>query len=264
MINSIKLILVGFISFVTSLLPSTQTSFPVKSVSPIPPVVSLTADFKTNENKNPVSLEVNGDKFSAYYFEVKDVKKLEFYPNFTQKQTAAEIINQRKCSALFNGSFYSKNSEPIGLFVSQSKKINSASFNSLLNGFLFRDSDDSVSIGDSPPVTNPPWALQSGPLLFKDGQSLHLRINNDETARRVVAALNNLNQLIFIALYDPENNLQGPYLAYLPQYLSEFSLTSGIKIKDAINLDGGGASAFYAHNFFLPEFNFIGSYFCSK
>lgn len=260
MANSIKLFLLGMISLIASFLPSGQKV----AVSLISPLASTSSELKVDKTKNPAVLEVNDDKFSAYYFEIKDVKNLELYPNFTQKQTAAEIVNQRKCAALFNGSFYDKDNSPIGLFVSRSRKINSASFNALLNGFFFLGSGTLASIDDQSPINISRWGLQSGPLLFKDGQILHLRINNDETARRIVAAISDEGRLIFIAFYDPENNLQGPYLAYLPQYLNEFSLTSGIRIKDAINLDGGGASAFYANNFFLPEFNFIGSYFCLK
>lgn len=260
MISSIKLILVSFFSFLFSFLPLDQKSIG----NPISPVASPGSELKTNINKNPVSLEVNGIKFNAYYYKIENPEKLELYPNFSQKQTAAEIVNQRKCSALFNGSFYDKDNSPIGLFVSQSKKSSPATFNSLLNGFLMVNSDDSLTITDLAPLNMTRWVLQSGPLLFKDGRALPLRINDDENARRIVSAITKDNKLIFITFYDPENNLQGPYLAYLPQYLNEFALTTGIKIEEAINLDGGGASAFYANNFFLPEFNSIGSYFCLK
>lgn len=263
MFDSIKLILVSILSLISSFLPFRQLPPLEKSSYPLSPVAISSSMLKTEENMNPVTLEVRGEKYNAYYFWVENIRNLSLYSNFIQKQTTGEIINLRKCSAFSSGSFYSKDNSPIGLFVSQSKKISSATFNSLLNGFFYLRSDQ-VVISSEPPVEEATWALQSGPILYENAQAKHLRIKNDENARRIVAATTKDNKLLFIAFYEPQNNLQGPFLAYLPEYLREFSYVTGLKIKNGINLDGGSASAFYANNFFLPEFNSVGSYFCLK
>jgi uncharacterized protein YigE (DUF2233 family) len=227
------------------------------------PVASPSAYIKNNELENPLEVEYSGIKYEAYWVKVDDLERVGLFPNFKEKLTSSEIINLKNCKALVSGSFYSKDNKPLGLFVSQGWKTANAYFNPLLNGF-FSILGGTPSIRSQKPSGNVNTAVQSGPILVEDGKAKSLKIKNDKTARRVTVSLSNAHEIIFAVFYDPQNNLQGPYLSDLPKYVQDFSAGSGLKIESSLNLDGGSASAFYDGKFFLPEFNPIGSYFCIR
>ena len=70
------------------------------------------------------------------------------------------------------------------------------------------------------------------------------------------------NAVLFFVLYDRENPYQGPLLSEVPFLLTQWQKQTTQEVRDAINLDGGSASAWYSEGFFLQELTAVGSFFC--
>ncbi|RJR30058.1 hypothetical protein C4564_01180, partial [Candidatus Microgenomates bacterium] len=107
-------------------------------------------------------------------------------------------------------------------------------------------------------------ALQTGPVLVENGSAVELSLARDKQARRIVAAITGSNELVFVAIYSPGSSFDGPYLEDLPLIVNHISEELNLNIADAINLDGGTASAFYSENTHISELSPIGSFFCVK
>lgn len=216
----------------------------------------------SKEASNIVSYIFNNKSFSASFFEVTDLSKLSLYPNFNQKLTASDFLVKQKCEKLVSGGFYTKDNSPTGLFISEGKTLTDFIPNNLFNGIISIDTNDVVRFTNEPTSETVKWALQTGPWLIRDSQPVFLKIQNDEGARRMVAGLTTNNTLLYIAFYDPDNLYEGPLLSDLPNHLIQFQKNTGVIIKDAINLDGGSASAFYSDGLFLQELTPVGGFFC--
>jgi hypothetical protein len=80
----------------------------------------------------------------------------------------------------------------------------------------------------------------------------------------MIAMVTGDNKVIFMSIYNESSKFMGPYLADLPQILEIAQDKIGFLIADAINLDGGSASAFYFRDFQLSEASPIGGFFCVK
>ena len=102
------------------------------------------------------------------------------------------------------------------------------------------------------------FGVKSGPILVYDSKPLKLAIKDDQLRRRIVAALTQDEQLIFLVILSPRSDYSGPLLADTPQLV----LAINPKIVSAVNLDGGSASALITPEFNLPEYQPIGGYFC--
>jgi uncharacterized protein YigE (DUF2233 family) len=197
----------------------------------------------------------------SYDLIYSDPKSLVLIPNFTQKEPVTTIIDTNKCLYATNGGFYDTKSNPLGYFFTGSyshKEIHSL----LFNGFFTIQNDATPYIGPLLETRNIRLGLQTGPLLFKQGQILDLRIQNDEHARRIVAAVTDKKTIVFITLYSLESTFDGPKLADLPLFINQVNMQENLSITDAINLDGGSASAFYSANTNLSELSSVGSVFC--
>jgi hypothetical protein len=207
--------------------------------------------------------------YDIYYFEA-DPKTITLYPNFSKKAPANKVFDDLDCRALVNGGFYmlretdsSNENVPIGLFVSSGSKISEFQNNRLHNGIL------SVNQFGVAQITREPTeallhAVQAGPILKENGTYLSLNLEGDKPARRVAAAVTGENRLMFIAIVDSTSSFSGPFLADLPGIIKKLEEETGILIADAVNLDGGAASAFYAGNISISEVSPIGSYWCVK
>ncbi len=91
-----------------------------------------------------------------------------------------------------------------------------------------------------------------------------LVIQHDEPARRTIAAKTRDNTYVFLTVYDENSVFGGPLLSDLPSAVEEISNREEFRIADAINLDGGSASAFYNGDANLSELTSVGSIFCIK
>lgn len=191
-------------------------------------------------------------------------KDVELYSNLTEQHLSEQIKVDKSCSVLISGGFYSEENTHLGLFVSNFEAISQSIQNALLNGFIWINADNKITINADPPNTTPRLGLQSGPLLIQNNEPLPLAIKNDEPKRRIVAGITSENKLIFLAFYRDSAEYEGPMLEKLPEIIDLFKKQTDIQIVDAINLDGGSHSMFISNYDLLRESAIAGSYFCIK
>ena len=235
-------------------IPNTPLSTPQTSV----PILSPT------KTPNPsISIVFNDTQYRASWFIVYPRFSIRLIPNFTEKKTARTIIDQLQCKNLVNGGYYTKEFQPLGLFISDEKVLSRTLTNPLVNGFVAKSKNGTQTVSAvAPDPAKILWALQSGPMLVEDGQKRLLSINNDEYARRIIAATTNQGLLVFIALFSEDNPYQGPLLAHVPSILMKLEERQNFTFVNAVNLDGGSASTFFSQDLFLQELTPIGSFLC--
>ncbi|OGM24683.1 hypothetical protein A3D00_02435 [Candidatus Woesebacteria bacterium RIFCSPHIGHO2_02_FULL_38_9] len=212
---------------------------------------------------NPTPTEIiKNKKYKSQLITVDDPSGLYLYPNYEEQANSKDLINKNSCKSFVNAGFYSKDSSPLGLLISQGKLINKDRKSELFNGYFSVTSESGVFITDSVPRNEVRIALQSGPILIKDFSPQILKLKQDEEARRVVVATDKSGKIYFMVFYSEDSFFSGPFLKDLPQIVEDFERDSNLKFDNALNLDGGSASAFYSEDFFLSELNHVGSFFC--
>ncbi|QQS38476.1 phosphodiester glycosidase family protein [Candidatus Woesebacteria bacterium] len=229
--------------------------------------VNLSTSEVLGEPSTRVSFEKHKISFNGESYEVALINGVNpdetgLFSNLEEPESAINIIEENNCSALVNAGFYTTNNQPIGQFVSNYKTIKNTTQSELFNGYFSINDFGTPRITQNVPSDNLRLSVQSGPLLIVNDEFQKLSIRNDKNARRIVVAVTGENDIVFIAIYDAFSKLLGPKLADLPVVLTEIENTSLYDFADALNLDGGSASAFYIDNFKLPESSPIGSYFC--
>lgn len=227
----------------------TLSPTPTVSYSPTPPAEST-------------DVNLNGKSYRTTWLTIDDLSQLTLIPNFTEKRTARSLVDNKKCAEVISGGFYTKDNEPTGLFVAEGKTIRGNILYAFLNGYFVVDQDHNAMIQASPPDGLVRLALQTGPILVRDGKAVKLTIRDDEFARRVVVGITQKGAVIFMAVYEPENIWSGPKLVDTPGVLS--GLIERFQLTDAVNLDGGSASTFIRSDLSLQELTSVGSFFCIK
>jgi uncharacterized protein YigE (DUF2233 family) len=215
---------------------------------------------------SPTSQTQTGGIKSSWII-VRNMDKISLLSNIVERLSASEAKEKYGCTAIINGGFYSadesgENAKHIGLFISNGNQISPSQTNTLFNGF-FSISGTTPSISSTVPP-NVKTALQTGPVLMKNGKASLLTLARDEDARRMIAATTPQNEVIFLALYDPSSFFNGPKLEEVPKILSDIDKSTSLDFKDAINLDGGSHSAFISEEISLTDVQTPGSYFCVK
>lgn len=195
------------------------------------------------------------------WIKITDLSRLTLLPNYETQASSEELIKINHCQVLVNANFYDENDRPLGWLVSQGETLSKPITSSLFNGY-FSLSGSKAAIAPSVPEGKVDLGLQSGPLLISDSSPLLLKINNDQPRRRVVAALNDQNELIFLVLIGIDSLYSGPLLADTPRFVVAVSQAINQNLVAALNLDGGSASAFHTPETHLNEYTYIGSFFC--
>jgi len=208
--------------------------------------------------RSPIELEVDGKLYKVFWEKIKKDADISLIPNFKEKLSSPEIIENYACSVLTNAGFYTKENSPIGLFIANGDLLSPETKNFLFNAFVTLDGSSKIA-KLAPQGQN---AFQTGPLLIFEGKIQNLNLTSDKNARRVIAATTDANELILAVLYDKESALQGPKLANLSNLIKTLSDKEKLGIKTAINLDGGSASTFYTKDLNLPEIANVGSFLC--
>ncbi|MDP3998408.1 MAG: phosphodiester glycosidase family protein [bacterium] len=234
---------------------------PEKMTVDIPPSTVVLPSPTLVRSENIIDFEKDGMAYRAAWVETSDFKNLFLYPNFGEKLSAQKLMEQKKCRSLVSAGFYTEDDEPVGLFVSEGEVFRKRIESRLFDGVFFLE-NDKAQITLQTPDGIPRLALQSGPVLLLDGRQMGLKIRDDKPARRVVLALGENGRIYFVIIYNKDSVLEGPYLANLPEVVKSLEGKAGFEFRDAINLDGGSASAFYTDFLTLSEFSSIGSYFC--
>lgn len=196
------------------------------------------------------------ERIYSVYWQAIEGNKISLIPNFEDRRTSTQLMEEYACDYGITGGFYSTDYKPIGLFVYDGITLSSAKFDETFNGFLVKESDGDLLITKSPPTENISFALQSGPYI---GLQTTLRIREDDFERRMVVAKTDDDIWYFVAITEKENLYSGPKLAQVPDVLRKLPLSIDV----ALNLDGGSASAFHnTGGVDLGELTPIGSFFC--
>jgi uncharacterized protein YigE (DUF2233 family) len=193
-----------------------------------------------------------------------DAEKVRLLPNFNGKASAAKLAADGNCLLLINGGFYSEDGKPLGWFVSENKPTGGAITSSLFDAFIYQDKNLKVIIDNKPVSKEVEWGLQTGPALVWDKQPITLSIRNDKPARRMVIALSDRGEIYFWVFTKADSLASGPLLGDLPEIIQAAAKAKKITLDRAVNLDGGLASAFISPDIRIPEFSWIGSYFCEQ
>jgi len=254
--KKILLIFIGIVFFVLILLAFSQykqktilKTMSLPSASPDPIITTME------------EVTYNDQLFHFSWTKIPDLSHLSLYPNFQDKLSTQELIEKFKCKVLVNGGFYDQESSPIGWLISQRRTISQPVKSDLLNGYLSLKNNQ-IFIDELRPTHWVDFGLQTGPLLIFDSKPLVLKIKDDESKRRIVAAKTNDNQLIFLAIVGQDSLFSGPMLADTPAITAKIAGKINASFISAVNLDGGSASAFYTQDIHIKEFSFIASYFC--
>jgi len=208
------------------------------------------------------SYNYNGTALKVVVLPDINESMLDLYSNLDDSKTSVEILASTRCSALINGGFYTKENTQPGLFISDSNELHGFISNRTYNGIFSINTLGIPRITRRAPVDPLVTALQTGPLLIENGSIQNIEINNDKLARRMVLAITGSNEVVFLSIYNSQSAFSGPLLKDTPEIIQAVSETLSLGIADAINLDGGSASALYTSDFSLPEASIIGSYFC--
>ena len=217
------------------------------------PATRSTPAPKQNENQVLATpnarVVIDNRTYFVYWREIE--KNLTLIPNFERKIASSRLMDN--CTYGANGGFYTEDFKPIGLFISDGALLSTAIGNATFNGYFVKT--DHFSLTRQPPTDSVEFAVQSGPYVTPKSR---LNIKNDTYARRVLVGRSG-NTWRFLAITEKENTFSGPILADLPTLLGD------LNIDEALNLDGGSASAFYSESGVrLGELTPIGSFFCGK
>ncbi len=218
----------------------------------------------TNPYPNMVSFEFKGTKLNAVWYKVTDPFNLKLIANFDEKENASDVFESKSCKFLVNAGFYMENSKPAGYFSSEGLTLRGFSENALFDGILSVNYLGTPRITRGTPDETTRIGVQTGPIIKENAEVKSLNIKTDKEARRMVAAVTGNNELYFVTFYNSASAYFGPNLDDLPDVFSTFEQKSGITFADAINLDGGSASAYYTDNFSLSEISPVGAFFCEK
>ncbi len=214
--------------------------------------------------RESIDIQLNNTPYRIAWILVHNPTTISLIPNFTTQLTTQKLRENEHCNELVSGGFYTPNNEPIGLFVIDGNQMKARVNSFLLNGFFSVFNSGVAIISSQPPSSEARIALQSGPLIIDGGTQRKLAINNDEPARRIVAATTDKGEVIFMTIYDPSNPYSGPLLSEVPKLVDEAGDKTDLHVVDALNLDGGSASAFSTDGLFLQELTSVGSFFCVK
>jgi uncharacterized protein YigE (DUF2233 family) len=218
-----------------------------------------------------IKREVNYQDQKLLYeiIKVENLGSLILIPNFEEKSKSQDTFFKNNCNLLVNSGFYTEDDaekvfRPLGLFISGGQKRSRWTANSLLDGVLSLNDFLTPRITRNEPSDNLTLAFQSGPILKENGKLVLLQIKNDKPERRMIAGVTGENKLYFLALYSESQNFAGPLLKDTPNILGLIETKEGLVFADALNLDGGTASAFITTEKSLIELTPVGSFLCEK
>ncbi len=254
----LKNILLAVLTFISSL-------FGIKNVDHYPPAAStyVTEPPVTialpPQAQNIVEKNFENKDYLIYYTKISG-NKIELIPNFTQKRSSLDIIKEAKCTSAINGGFYSKEGEPLGLFIANGKVYQEeAEDKTLLTGFFYLDETGQAVISSQAPEKSNS-VFQTGPLMINPNK---LSTIDDKPSRRSVLIENETGEIYALAVTDKEDQYSGPTLSDLPAIL--FSINDPFQVNKALNLDGGSASVYLEESgFTLSELQTIGSLICFR
>lgn len=226
------------------------------------PVVNL--HYSQDLPKNTIELPYQDKILQISWVKVDKPESIILYSNLREGETAQHLKDSKNCKTLVNAGFYSKSDKPIGMLISEGTVITPTSKNVLFNGFFGISRDNQPIISSKIEEKDIQNGIQAGPLLKVNKELQTLNLQTDSLDRRTVVGLTSNNEIIFLTIFQKDSAFLGPLLTDLPTILNKFESMTGIILVNALNLDGGTASAFLTDSVSVNELTKIGSYFCIR
>lgn len=234
------------------------------TVTPLPsptPAATTTGSLGLAENEEELTdLHTDKGDFRVVWEIIPKEAEIRVGINQELRKSSQQLYDQLSCRLISSAAFYDSSGLPLGLLVNEGEVISSWRENQLFNGIVGFGKKMEISSNYDENVWQ--WAVQAGPILWREGKPVALRLVSDQVARRVVAGVSSQEQLVLITLVAADSLYLGPMLVDLPQILGAWQNQTGIRLTDALNLDGGTASAFLSPTLKLRELKPIGSYIC--
>lgn len=178
-----------------------------------------------------------------------------------QRQSIEEIHKTHSSVLSFNGGFFSKDFQPTGLIISQSKGVYPLVKAKLLNGIFWIDQDKTPHLSSYQDLKKsagftPEFAIQSGPILINEqGQvTLSEKDSSPNKSSRTAIGIDKDNQIIVIflkqTLLDNSNSLS---LYEFSKIISTNSELKNYQIHSLLNLDGGTSAGLATDQEYFPE-----------
>jgi hypothetical protein len=149
------------------------------------------------------------------------------------------IMKREKCLCGVNGGYFDTNFEPIGLRISDDRTFSALRRARLITGILLQstrgiDLIRPAEFSDTKKITA---AVQAGPFLVEQGKRIR-GLNDSQLARRTFAGTTP-NERALLGVCSAVS------LSQLADILTTVPVTGNVKIRRAMNLDGGSSSAFW-------------------
>lgn len=225
-----------------------------QSLSPTPPALII-ASSKSGD------IEFSNSTYRYALWTAQSPQGLKLVENYSDMKHSNRLMEEFSCTYGINGGLYDENHKPLGLVVVNNKTVAKVRNSQTFNGVVGVVSDKEFYVGDNfdQPFS---YAVQTGPLLMKNGSLLDLRLVRDKKARRMVAIKDTAGKLHMVAIYSGDSKIDGPLLDELPQVIEGVSKENGFVPEWAINLDGGSASALRGGQVQIEEWQPVGSWWC--
>lgn len=206
--------------------------------------------------------EADGETYVYLRSEAFTPRQIKLVGNYTEKLVSEELMKSNNCKFGINGGFYDTKDQPLGWTVIEGKEVAPERISQLFNGYI-GVTEDLLSVEATLPVRKVDSGLQTGPILIANGRVITLQMSADKNARRMVMTTDNRGNAIFFTFYAQMLVDSGPTLTLLPKLVQKAAEKENLNIRQAVNLDGGSASAFYGGELNLVESNPVGSWWCA-
>lgn len=202
--------------------------------------------------------------YDKYYLRLKrisgyDAKMIE---NFEEKLSTLEVNTDNSCDVITNAGFFNNERNPIGLITIEGETRSLYESNTIFNAFIcYMGADNWLINTSNKDQLLCKFIFQSGPLLVYQFEDQDLSSNTSD-GRRLVFILDEKDTLYILMAYDSNDYFNGPDFSTMLKILSYLEGSQGIKIKNAINLDGGTASSYIDNNYEINELIPPGAFLC--
>jgi len=154
-------------------------------------------------------------------------------------QSLSAVIKREKCVCGVNGGYFDAEFKPIGLRVVDGTTFSPLRRARLITGILLQSDRgiDVVRVSEFSRAKKIVAAVQAGPFLVEGNKRIR-GLNDSQLAQRTFAGIATNDRALLGVCSDVS-------LAELANILSTASIATDLKIRRAMNLDGGSSSAFW-------------------
>lgn len=153
-----------------------------------------------------------------------------------------QAMQQQGCLAGINGGYFQPNGEPLGLMVSDGRKLQGLHRSRLLSGMVTVQDDRLalLRVGEFSSPKSLSQALQAGPFIIDQGKPV-AGLHNTRWAQRSLVLADSSGHYGLALVRTPVT------LAELAKVLATPGVVHEISLDRVLNLDGGSSSALWAH-----------------